>query len=239
MNIKHQMSFDGILSAIVAVAALGPFPIFAAAQNKLPDGVEKPGYVDKIPAPGGERQMFYIFSPPEQGVFGVASPDGDILWRKTTGLRSLVDYFWAADGKSVVFVTDCTQDDADIRSSAASASPTRSYFYVFEATSGTVLAEGDLDTDVFDLPKRCPDAMGASHELTIVLKDGIISGALNHRGTIIAGSRALAELPPKVIPTPPGHAEQCVRGRDSSEPVHPATKRESKASPATRIPDQE
>ncbi|MFZ2957897.1 MAG: hypothetical protein WA705_13500 [Candidatus Ozemobacteraceae bacterium] len=187
------------LSASSPTMAARPVDATSKALTRLPASVATPGYLDKKPAPNDARSMFYLFQPPEPGRFGVAEKDGTILWQKTTGLRSLVDYFWAEDGKSVIFVTDCLQTDAELRFTppASNASATRSWFFILDAVSGKTIAEGDLDTDVLDLAKQLPEALGASHLLKLELKAGILHVSIDHCGKTATASRPIAELPPR------------------------------------------
>lgn len=193
---------------VALVAFLSGLTLFAsftapalAGKPVLPATVSEPGNLDQVPSPAGERSMFYLFQPPEQARFGVAEKDGTIVWEKNAGYRPLVDYFWSADGAAVAFVTDCIQPEAELRSPA---SATRSWFFVLEAASGKVLAEGDLDTDVLDLPKQLPEAVGASHQVKIEIKDGKLEATIDHCGKTVSGSRALKELAPKAVSPKPG-----------------------------------
>ncbi|HOT27298.1 MAG TPA: hypothetical protein PLU72_03845 [Candidatus Ozemobacteraceae bacterium] len=196
LSVRHGLALGIFLLLMLAWGTTLPL---LALGEKLPSDVPAPGYIDKIPAPGGDKAMFYLFNPPQPGVFGVCDKDNGILWQKTTGLRSLITYFWAEDGASIVFVTDCLQKEADLRFDPPGdpASATRSWFFVLDAASGKILAEGDLDIDVLNLPKTLPDAVGASHLLKVKLENGVLSAEIDHRGTIIKGSRPLSELSPK------------------------------------------
>ena len=203
-NGETPRSISSVISPLLALGitlalVLGAILPCDASAGKLPETVAKPGYVDKVPAPIGNTSMFYLFNPPQPGSFGVCGKDNTILWQKNTGLRSLVDYAWSADGASVVFVTDCLQKDAELRFEPAGdpASATRSWFFVLDAASGKILAEGDLDTDVLNLPKTLPDAVGASHQLKMRLEAGVLHVEIDHRGTIATGSRPISELSPK------------------------------------------
>jgi len=163
--------------------------------SRVPDTVPQPGYVEKVASPLKDRSLFYLFRPGHPALFGVASSGGAVLWKKSVGFRPLVNYAWAADGRSLVFVTDCVQAEAELH---APRSDLRSYFFILDANRGDVLAEGDLDTDILDLPHKLPDAVGAAHMIdTIQLADGRLSVTISHRKIKVSGSRLLSELPPK------------------------------------------
>jgi hypothetical protein len=183
------------LSLALALVIGGITPgVRAAEPTHLPTSLNGPAQLELIPAPnGGDHRLFYWFEPPNQARFGVAEADGRILWQRQVGFRPLVEFFWAADGKSVLFVTDCIQEEAELR---APHDRTRSYLFVLAAHDGTVLGQGDLDTDVLDLAQQCPAAVGASHDLKLELADGIITAMIDHQGQKITGRRPLADLAP-------------------------------------------
>ncbi len=168
----------------------------AAAEDrtpfKLPEQVAAPGYLDRIASPQKDRELFYLSQPGQPGTFGVASPDGVIEWQRNAGIRPINSYVWAADGRSVVYVTDCSQAAADLRSPSPEI---RNYFFVLDSAKGTVQAKGDLDLDILDLPKQLPGAVGAAHvidELSLV--EGVLHATISHRKTKVSGSRALVEI---------------------------------------------
>jgi len=183
----------GLIGLLIVCVCVGQ-PVPAAEAKSLPTTVAEPGNIDRVKAPIGDLEMFYLFQPPQQGRFGVADKSGKIVWQKNTGFRSMVDYFWGAEGKAVVLVTDCIQPEADLKALATS---TRSWFFVLAADTGAIEAQGDLDTDVLDLPKQLPDAVGASHELKIELKDNVLTATIDHQGKTVTGKKALKDLPKK------------------------------------------
>jgi hypothetical protein len=183
-----------LLPLIVAIAVFcGWSNQLSGAPEMLPTEVKEPGNIDRVPSPQGDHQIFCIFAPPQQSEFGVAASSGAILWKKSAGFRPMLDYVWSKDGKHVLLVTDCMQAEAELRSPKES---TRSYFFLLEALTGTVVSEGDLDTDVLDLAKDLPDAVGASHELQLEIADDKLMVSINHQGKIATAGKALKDLPP-------------------------------------------
>lgn len=171
---------------VLCLALLGSLPGFAKSPViRLPAQVAAPGSVERIPAPAGSLVMFYLFQPGRQARFGVARADGGVVWQRQVGFRPVTDYFWGERGRAVVFVTDCVQPEAELRSAIPE---TRSYFFALDARDGRVLAEGDLDTAVLDLPRRLPAAVGCAHVIErLELNDGVMSVTINHLGTQVAG----------------------------------------------------
>ncbi|HNV68048.1 MAG TPA: hypothetical protein PKO06_00020 [Candidatus Ozemobacteraceae bacterium] len=157
----------------------------------LPASVAEPGSLDQVKAPVGDLTMFCWFQPPEASRFGVADKDGGIVWEKVAGFRPMLDYFWSKDGSKIFYVTDCIQKEAELR---AGSDKTRSWFFVLDAMSGKTLAEGDLDTDILDLPKQLPDAVGASHFIEVAFENDVINVTIEHQGKKVSGSKALKDL---------------------------------------------
>lgn len=165
-----------------------------ASMTKLPQDVTLFEYLDQTPAPDGAHSMFYVFQPPEAARFGVITKDRTIAWQKIAGFRPLVDYFWSKDSTKILYVTDCIQPEADLRSPN---DKTRSWFFVLDAATGKTLAEGDLDTDILDLPKQMPEAVGASHLLEVVFENDLIKATIDHLGKKVSGSKSLQDLTSK------------------------------------------
>ena len=129
---------------VVSLLLVGPVPAAVAeGPGRLPDTVAKPGYLDRVPSPSGDRALFFLLRPGQAARFGVAGSDGTILWQKHAGYRPIVSHAWSADGRQVVFVTDCVQPEAELRSPRKDTCSYRSC-----DARGTIAAEGDLDTDV-------------------------------------------------------------------------------------------
>jgi len=183
-----------LITLFISLAVFAGFSPCPAQSAKLPETLPEGADLQTTSSPDQSLQMFYLFQPPKQALFGIAKPDGEILWQKQVGFRPLVEYFWGTEGNSVVFVTDCNQPESELK--IAGESTTRSYFFVLDALQGKVLAEGDLDTDVLNLPQELPDAMGASHDLQLSLSKETLSVTINHLGREISGSRPLKELSP-------------------------------------------
>lgn len=174
--------------SILAVATLAATPL-----RKI-EPVAWPGFVDRIPSPDGKRCLFYRFEPGEPVRCGVARADDSVVWSRNAGLRPITDRAWSDDGRLVLFVTDCIQEDADLRSRNPS---TRSWLIVLDANDGHTAAEGDLDTCVLDLPRRRPDAVGAPHEMERLWSaNGQVGATVRSGEERITGSCALADVRP-------------------------------------------
>lgn len=179
------------LTALLLAAGASTHGAETKAQS-LPAEVASPGYLDRIASPMKDRDLFFLFQPGQPAHFGIAATDGTVTWQKNAGLRPIVDYAWSADGRSVVFVTDCSQPAAELRSPSPEL---RSYFFVLDAATGTVQAQGDLDREVLNLQSRLPQALGAAHVIEeLRLVDGVLHATILHQKTPISGSRALMEL---------------------------------------------
>ncbi len=179
-----------LASANVAQAVSEGNPV---PMKILPPSVDAPGSLDQVKAPAGDLTMFYLFQPPEAARFGVVGKDGGIVWEKVAGFRPMVDYFWSKDGTKIFYVTDCIQPEAELRSES---DKTRSWFFVLDAESGKTLAEGDLDTDLLNLPKQLPDAVGASHLIEATFEGDVITVTIDHQGKKVSASKALKDLKP-------------------------------------------
>lgn len=178
----------------------GDQPVAGAAPGpRLPDSVAKPGHVDRIPSPDQSKVMFYVFQPGQSARFGVAKPDGVILWEKNAGIRPLVSYYWSEDSGRVVFLTECMQQESELH---CPKDVTSTWVFVLDAATGAVVGDGDLDRQVLDLKSRLPDALEASHSIeSLRLADGWLEVTIGHRGQRVSGRCALADLAPG--PRPP------------------------------------
>lgn len=177
----------------------------AAPGRRLPDSVAKPGHVDRIPSPDQGKVIFYVFQPGQSARFGVARPDGAILWEKNAGFRPLVSYYWSEDSGQVVFLTECMQQEADLH---CPKDVTSTWVFVLDAATGAVVGEGDLDRQVLDLTSRLPDALEASHTIEdLRLADGWLEVTIGHRGQRVSGRCALADLAPGTPRVGPGHGQ--------------------------------
>jgi hypothetical protein len=148
--------------------------------------------VSRVAAPDGGRVAFQLFERGQQTRVGVSGAGGAIVWQRRAGFRPLLSLFWSGDGKSVLLVTDCSQEEAELRSKKAG---TASWLMVLDARDGSVTAEGDLDTEVLRLQTKLPDAVGAAHVIdSVTLADGMIEAVVHHREQRVDGRRPLAEL---------------------------------------------
>lgn len=189
-----QDGFDDLHLNGRVVLAAAPATVAPAAPSgaRLPERVSEPAELVKTPSPTGDRSTFFLMEPGKPATVGVASADGQIAWQRAAGIRPLVSQSWSQDGRLVAFVTDCAQPEAQLRNPKKE---TASWLFVLDAHTGDVVAQGDLDTDVLDLPRQLPDATGAAHmidKLTIV--DGIVAVTISHRGQKVSGQRKLTEL---------------------------------------------
>lgn len=169
-----------------------------ASRPRLPDSVAKPGDMDRIPSPDTSKVMFYVFQPGQSARFGVAKPDGMILWEKNAGIRPLVSYHWSEDSGQIVFLTQCMQREADLHCPEGVSS---TWVFILDAATGALLGEGDLDRQVLDLEHRLPDALEAAHVIeSLKLADGWLEVTIGHRGQRVSGRCAVADLAPGRAP---------------------------------------
>lgn len=160
----------------------------AAPGANLPAGDS----VEKVASPDGQRVAFIMFEPGDHTFVGVASASGAVRWHKDAGIRPIVSTHWSADGRQVMVVTDCVQPAAELKNPKKE---TMSWLLLLDAGDGHLIAEGDLDTDVLDLPHKLPDAAGAAHVIeSLTLDRGMISATIKHRGTPASGSAPVERL---------------------------------------------
>jgi hypothetical protein len=164
----------------------------AAGAATLPAEAPPKGSLETWARPGAKSFSFVYFERGQATRVGVAREDRSIEWEKNAGIRPIVQPFWSADGKHLLVVTDCSRPDAQLRSLVPS---TASWLLVLDAATGDLVAQGDLDTDVLDLPRKLPEAVGAAHELDhITLQDGVIKAEVRHRGEKLSGEARLDDL---------------------------------------------